>query len=125
MCLLESTGNVINAANTTSTLPRMKGAPGPPIAKILPAASGPIIRPSPATPCERPSVSPCLVGGLANERSEEHTSELQSHLNLVCRLLLEKKKKKRAHVQQAIFHRNCCRTTKSFDSQLPCLALAT
>src|SRR5260370_20911734 len=30
--------------------------------------------------------------GCAN-RSEEHTSELQSHLNLVCRLLLEKKKK--------------------------------
>src|SRR6266480_3972858 len=27
------------------------------------------------------------------ERSEEHTSELQSHVNLVCRLLLEKKKK--------------------------------
>src|SRR5260370_7480401 len=31
----------------------------------------------------------------AQERSEEHTSELQSHLNLVCRLLLEKKKKER------------------------------
>src|SRR5260370_614164 len=30
--------------------------------------------------------------GAACERSEEHTSELQSHLNLVCRLLLEKKK---------------------------------
>src|SRR5260370_22899607 len=29
---------------------------------------------------------------LSRERSEEHTSELQSHLNLVCRLLLEKKK---------------------------------
>src|SRR5260370_14401277 len=29
----------------------------------------------------------------AGLRSEEHTSELQSHLNLVCRLLLEKKKK--------------------------------
>src|SRR5690242_21515432 len=28
-----------------------------------------------------------------DERSEEHTSELQSHVNLVCRLLLEKKKK--------------------------------
>src|SRR5260370_30350889 len=28
-------------------------------------------------------------------RSEEHTSELQSHLNLVCRLLLEKKKESR------------------------------
>src|SRR5207237_2404425 len=30
-------------------------------------------------------------------RSEEHTSELQSHLNLVCRLLLEKKKGRKAH----------------------------
>src|SRR5260370_26333563 len=30
----------------------------------------------------------------AKRRSEEHTSELQSHLNLVCRLLLEKKKNK-------------------------------
>src|SRR5438270_8649189 len=30
----------------------------------------------------------------AGERSEEHTSELQSQSNLVCRLLLEKKKKK-------------------------------
>src|SRR5438477_1739784 len=29
---------------------------------------------------------------LARPRSEEHTSELQSHVNLVCRLLLEKKK---------------------------------
>src|SRR5690242_21069383 len=30
---------------------------------------------------------------LGSDRSEEHTSELQSHVNLVCRLLLEKKKK--------------------------------
>src|SRR4051812_49494539 len=29
-------------------------------------------------------------------RSEEHTSELQSHVNLVCRLLLEKKKKNKS-----------------------------
>src|SRR5260370_28365563 len=29
---------------------------------------------------------------VTEDRSEEHTSELQSHLNLVCRLLLEKKK---------------------------------
>src|SRR5260370_40913358 len=34
---------------------------------------------------------PTSASGVA--RSEEHTSELQSHLNLVCRLLLEKKKK--------------------------------
>src|SRR2546426_6149315 len=33
---------------------------------------------------------------LGAERSEEHTSELQSPCNLVCRLLLEKKKKKTA-----------------------------
>src|SRR5207237_10472883 len=33
----------------------------------------------------------------ADQRSEEHTSELQSHLNLVCRLLLEKKKKNTTH----------------------------
>src|SRR5438477_7685427 len=30
-----------------------------------------------------------------NVRSEEHTSELQSHVNLVCRLLLEKKKRRK------------------------------
>src|SRR5207237_8244517 len=34
----------------------------------------------------------CDVEGSGEARSEEHTSELQSHLNLVCRLLLEKKK---------------------------------
>src|SRR5690242_20862934 len=37
---------------------------------------------------------PSIVKGIA-ARSEEHTSELQSHVNLVCRLLLEKKKKKK------------------------------
>src|SRR5438093_8451961 len=35
-----------------------------------------------------------VLGGQIAERSEEHTSELQSLTNLVCRLLLEKKKKK-------------------------------
>src|SRR2546422_6197516 len=33
-----------------------------------------------------------LAGGRVRRRSEEHTSELQSRLHLVCRLLLEKKK---------------------------------
>src|SRR2546422_2269996 len=37
----------------------------------------------------------------AGERSEEHTSELQSRLHLVCRLLLEKKKKRQAAGEQA------------------------
>src|SRR5260370_19350999 len=35
------------------------------------------------------------------DRSEEHTSELQSHLNLVCRLLLEKKKKEEPNTRTA------------------------
>src|SRR5260370_10781566 len=35
-------------------------------------------------------------------RSEEHTSELQSHLNLVCRLLLEKKKSEQHRLQAGL-----------------------
>src|SRR2546427_9477587 len=38
-----------------------------------------------------------VAGVLVAERSEEHTSELQSQSNLVCRLLLEKKKKTTRH----------------------------
>src|SRR5256885_10043812 len=48
--------------------------------------------------CAAPSnrggqVGDCLLPGGKAVRSEEHTSELQSPCNLVCRLLLEKKKK--------------------------------
>src|SRR5260370_15256934 len=44
--------------------------------------------------CGQRSVAPLvdISNYVMFERSEEHTSELQSHLNLVCRLLLEKKK---------------------------------
>src|SRR5438445_8085700 len=45
------------------------------------------------------------VGRLAVQRSEEHTSELQSRQYLVCRLLLEKKKKTTiSHKQEDIQH---------------------
>src|SRR5437667_2202893 len=37
------------------------------------------------------------IVGYEEARSEEHTSELQSHHDLVCRLLLEKKKKTKRH----------------------------
>src|SRR6267142_7204034 len=40
-----------------------------------------------------------LLCRFVRPRSEEHTSELQSHVNLVCRLLLEKKKNKRERRQ--------------------------
>src|SRR5258706_3716553 len=65
--------------------------------------------PSPRPMGNRGSLPPMIVGGPSDEgsscvrgnkiecesldRSEEHTSELQSLTNLVCRLLLEKKKK--------------------------------
>src|SRR2546422_3232053 len=51
--------------------------------------------PAPARSCCARSTSPSSnlsPGGSPEPRSEEHTSELQSRLHLVCRLLLEKKK---------------------------------
>src|SRR5689334_23836623 len=41
----------------------------------------------------QPLMAACLLLGDGRYRSEEHTSELQSQFHLVCRLLLEKKKK--------------------------------
>src|SRR5260370_14335971 len=50
-------------------------------------------RPLPGARPRRPPARTCRRSARAlRTRSEEHTSELQSHLNLVCRLLLEKKK---------------------------------
>src|SRR5690349_22844991 len=55
-------------------------------------------RPSPHHPCRRNERGGCPGVSVGNPspfpRSEEHTSELQSRRDLVCRLLLEKKKKK-------------------------------
>src|SRR5438034_3745882 len=47
-----------------------------------------------------PRGSGSIRAGRTRPRSEEHTSELQSHSDLVCRLLLEKKKETRVHVLQ-------------------------
>src|SRR5260370_31529811 len=50
------------------------------------------------------------------QRSEEHTSELQSHLNLVCRLLLEKKKNLReiqAHPSNSVATTGVCTSWSS------------
>src|SRR5690606_40409196 len=48
--------------------------------------------------CCRPTRASSAGCSLSGRRSEEHTSELQSRENLVCRLLLEKKKRTREHV---------------------------
>src|SRR5256885_5488921 len=50
------------------------------------------------SPCSRSSISFSTSSRCFVVRSEEHTSELQSPCNLVCRLLLEKKKKKTLYV---------------------------
>src|SRR2546430_12305307 len=64
--------------------------------------------------CRRPGTCRwrrCARGG-ASSRSEEHTSELQSQSNLVCRLLLEKKKKKNKH-ELHVASATMCRDTDS------------
>src|SRR5713101_4653543 len=45
---------------------------------------------------------PPFAGWPSPERSEEHTSELQSHVNLVCRLLLEKLEREYENLQAAL-----------------------
>src|SRR5690242_21194437 len=58
----------------------------------LPRASGWPTRTTVTSESSHSAARPKSGGG--RSRSEEHTSELQSHVNLVCRLLLEKKNKK-------------------------------
>src|SRR2546430_13226082 len=74
-----STARPVPAANLQAPRPA-------PIAP--PIISPPIISPSAASPAPSPTSS--MIPRAM--RSEEHTSELQSQSNLVCRLLLEKKK---------------------------------
>src|SRR2546422_7695705 len=51
-------------------------------------------------------VTACAGGDFlqVGDRSEEHTSELQSRLHLVCRLLLEKKKKKQCTLRNVTIY---------------------
>src|SRR5260370_25116112 len=56
-----------------------------------------------------PVIVEFLSAAAERNRSEEHTSELQSHLNLVCRLLLEKKKIRRTQeILQPPLHSERC-----------------
>src|SRR5438046_4697871 len=50
--------------------------------------------------CSRIVTAPRISGSTALTRSEEHTSELQSLTNLVCRLLLEKKQNHKLRLRQ-------------------------
>src|SRR5437868_8928795 len=75
----------------------------PPRSTLFPYTT--LFRSTPACPgiaC-RPGRRPARSG---RTRSEEHTSELQSRFDLVCRLLLEKKKKKQKHNPLQYISRN-------------------
>src|SRR2546422_2780607 len=65
--------------------------------------TGSVLDPVPASV---PPANLTKIGGglLTFQRSEEHTSELQSRLHLVCRLLLEKKKKPRPEKPRHVKH---------------------
>src|SRR5216683_5438703 len=63
-----------------------------PYTTLFRSPSSPARRMASAVPSRRLSLTPARRSG----RSEEHTSELQSRSDLVCRLLLEKKKKKKS-----------------------------
>src|SRR2546427_5774206 len=70
---------------------------------------GPTPRPSRSAPGATSCSTDCSAAPFS-ARSEEHTSELQSQSNLVCRLLLEKKKKKDnksydINVKETIYYR--------------------
>src|SRR2546426_5761128 len=71
----------ISPAARPASRPTRRGSRAPP--------EGPARSPRPRRPACRPPPWPRRCG---RSRSEEHTSELQSPCNLVCRLLLEKKK---------------------------------
>src|ERR1019366_10742109 len=59
----------------------------------------------------------CYFGFAVGRRSEEHTSELQSLTNLVCRLLLEKRKKKHIH---KLWNRRSCSCGTARQGQVYC-----
>src|SRR5260370_29777473 len=79
------------AASRACLHPALRRPPSPfPRSPRIAVAAWEIVLQNPAAPWASRAFRPYCQPRL---RSEEHTSELQSHLNLVCRLLLEKKKR--------------------------------
>src|SRR2546427_7953524 len=63
-------------------------------------------------PRSRRTSSPVALHSMIERRSEEHTSELQSQSNLVCRLLLEKKKKKIINIPKKKKYKQRCESKR-------------
>src|SRR2546429_2117543 len=78
---------------------------------LIPAAVMLVYACGASTPEPASAPTPALDSGsrVEDPRSEEHTSELQSRLHLVCRLLLEKKKKRNSQSRSfAPLHQRLC-----------------
>src|SRR5256885_5434368 len=69
--------------------------------------------------CSRLRMLVCTTECPKHGRSEEHTSELQSPCNLVCRLLLEKKKKTHSLQRASFPFWQCCDILPSCYSSFP------
>src|SRR3712207_8436693 len=84
---------------------------------ILAAGNAVVFKPSEHTPAVGAWLAAAWRAAVpdAPDRSEEHTSELQSRQYLVCRLLLEKKKKKHTHSIPPFY---CIKSTIPFHWQL-------
>src|SRR2546430_12941671 len=84
----------------------------PPRSTLFPYTT--LFRSRPSLPCVMAHTRRCFTP--SRGRSEEHTSELQSQSNLVCRLLLEKKKKyiPSCHTCQALCSPSISPTTYSY-----------
>src|SRR5260370_8857340 len=89
---------VPSCANTTSVMPptySLSSAPSTSGAAVSTSEVKPVMSVKMVATSRRctsiPLLSPTAATATEWKRSEEHTSELQSHLNLVCPLLLEKK----------------------------------
>src|SRR5260221_9464160 len=81
---------------------------------------------NPRSPCTATKKHFASFAAPSLMRSEEHTSELQSHSDLVCRLLLEKKKKKNMNTyMQPIVPRPHSTTPRTMDSRVSLNILRT
>src|SRR5260370_1125798 len=85
-----------------SGIPTQVVVPSVSLAALLQGTAPTVFVETPSSATLFKPVSDPEISGPPTSRSEEHTSELQSHLNLVCRLLLEKKKKDTTQNQDAI-----------------------
>src|SRR5438034_7982508 len=79
------------------------------------STSTPANRPKSANGSASSAVRTPISSGVASSRSEEHTSELQSHSDLVCRLLLEKKKQQASKANVVNFRPRQALTSRNSD----------